>query len=455
MKILFLNPPFGHQRPEGLDAPLGIMQLAAVLKQKGHQCELVDHAWQTPGDWSAWRQALDNLPDMVLINTQIRFEQDSINGAEMARGHNPGPGLMAFGPQASTQPRHLLEAAGLDACIVGEPEELLPRLLEDWPQALELDLPGLATRRAPEPEAAPRIDPMSLPRPEYELADYGRYIATTNNAVYMASRGLNQVDAFNQPPLIYAHKPEMRLSPERVIEDLTWLRGRFPGSYMLLFHDEVFSADRTWTLELCARLGSARLELPFWCFTRPDCLEPELAQVMAKAGFAGVSMGMESGSRRILDYLGRGVSPGRIEQGFAMARSAGLLTLGSVMLGTPGETPEDIEATVNLAGRIKPDRLTVSITTPLPGTDLYARHRADLLAETGEDFNYLHTWPGKYPMRLEHMSAEDLTQAVRRVHRAAQPGLLGLMARSSLLAMRNPGFRSNFMGLLKKKLQRG
>ena len=454
MDILFLNPPFGHRRPEGLDAPLGIMHLGAVLKEQGHACSLVDNAWQPPEDWSAWSAALDKNPQVVLINSQIRFESDTARGARMALAHNSAPKVIAFGPQASSQAPHLLKTLELDGCVIGEPEELIPHVLAAWQKGGEPVMPGWASLNNPDPGPAPRVDPAGLPDPDYELADYARYIQTTNNAVYLASRGLNRPDAFNQPPLIHALDPEVRLPVERVLRDLETIGRRFSGPYMLLFHDEVFTEERGWVLELCRGLRAKRPGMPFWCFTRPNRMDPELASAMARAGFAGVSMGMESGSNRILRRLGRDMSAQDIEAGFQAARRAGLLTLGSVMLGTPGETWRDVEATIELAGRIRPDRLTMTVTTPLPGTPLYKEYSSDLLATGDADFNYLHTWEGKYPLKLEHLSPEDLQKAVHEVRRAAKPDRAAMLKRIAALALRNPGFRRNTLSLALKAFRR-
>lgn len=443
MKILFLNPPFGAQRPEGLDAPLGIMYLAAVLKKAGHQCSFVDHAWEKQDDWSRWDSVILEKPDLILINTQIRFSNETKEALRRVKLKYSTLLVIAFGPQASTQAPGLLKS-GFDACVVGEPEEIILEFLNG-----KKSLSGLATKENPQPGLAPRIRAETLPAPEWDFVNYRCYIEATHNAVYTASRGLNHEDKFNQPPLIFAQNPTSRLPVERVIGELCLLRQSYPGSYMLLFHDEVFTEDRDWVIELCHELKKAKLGVPYWCFTRPDLVDLELCQIMRQSGFVGISMGMESGSDRILKMLGRNLTALQIEKGFRAVQKAGLLTTGSVMIGTAGsgtdtldETREEIIATIELAKRLQPDVLTVTLTTPLPGTPLYENLKERILAKAPKEFNYLHVWPGKYPIKLDTLSPEELTTSVAEIRRAWKKGLWKTVWRIAKLARLNSAFRN-------------
>lgn len=471
MRVLFLNPPFGFRRPEGLDAPMGIMYLGAVLKSRGHTCRLVDHVWALDGDWRRWEAALREGTDLVLVHTHIRFTDDSRNALRRLRSVRQDLPAMAFGPQASTEPGFLLNL-GFDACIIGEPEEIVPEALDrlvrsgrerrSVADAFNHDpKPGFATAQHPNPGTAPRVDVERLPFPDWELADYGRYIRTTHNAVFMASRGMDREDAFNQPPLIYARSPTRRCSADRVMNELAELRRRFPGHYMLLFHDEVFTEDRDGVVDLCRRLREARLGVPFWCFTRSDLLDDELCRIMRGAGFVGLSLGIESGSDRILEMLERGMRVEQIERGFRAAQRAGILTLGSVMIGTPSldpdepdETGEEIKATVRLLNRLHPDILTVTFTTPLPGTALYDRCRDRLLAQNPSDFNVYHIWPGKYPVRLRSLTADDLAAYAALLRRTWRRGLGKTVWRTMKLAFQNAVFRGTLLDQVAKVARR-
>ncbi|MFC1814970.1 B12-binding domain-containing radical SAM protein [Thermodesulfobacteriota bacterium] len=462
MKVLFLNPLFGSSHPEGLDAPLGLMYLGAVLKQAGHQCELVDHTWECARNWQTWDNAVAREPDVVLINTHIRFSDTTAEAVRRVKANKAQVPVMAFGPQASTEALRLISEMGFDACVLGEPEGVMPAVLDAFASSGRLESrTGLATPGELTPGEAPRVDVEALPFPDWEWADYGRYIKTTHNAVFMCSRGYEQGDVFNQPPLIYATQPTYRCSVDRVISELTELRRRFPGFYMLLFHDEVFTENREWVIELCSRLRQVRLGVPYWCFTRPDLVDADLCRIMHRAGFAGLSMGMESGSERVLGMLKRCLTSYQTEKGFRAAQRAGLLTIGSVMIGTPGylpeeqgETWEEIKSTEKMVNRLHPDVLTITLTTPLPGTPLYENSKDRILAKTPEEYNYYHVWPGKYPLRLDNLTPDDLTAGVNLIRRTWKWGLWRTAWRITQLALQNGAFRNTLCSHLTKVICR-
>lgn len=465
MKILFLNPPFGSRRPEGLDAPMGIMYLGAVLDLRGHECALVDNVWEKENDWTRWLNALNDKPGAVCVTTHIRFSNDTREAMRLLRQRHPSLPVFAFGPQASTEAPRLLDDMGFDACVIGEPEEVVPAVLEELRAGSgrpePTSRPGLATKGNPAPGSSPRINVELLPFPDWELGDYGRYIATTNNAVVMASRGYNMGDAFNQPPLIHAEQPAVRASAQRTMAELLALRTKFPGHYTVLFHDEVFTESREWVTRLCSKLEEARLGFPCWCFTRPELLDEELCRLMRKAGFAGISMGMESASARVLKMLGREITPEQIENGFRASQKAGLLTVGSVMVGTPGcagngqdETAEEIAATERMVKSLHPDVLTVTLTTPLPGTPLYDKCKNRILACTPEDFNIYHVWPGKQPVQLDSLTAADLAKAVDRLRAAWKKGLWKTTLRITKLGLTHAAFRATVVAQVIKVIKR-
>ena len=462
MKILFLNPPFGYNRPEGLDAPMGIMYLGAVLKQAGHSCSFVDNVWERHDDWSKWDSALSEKPDIVLVNTQIRFSNETREAIRQLRSKSSVLLAIAFGPQASTEPSRLLLEMGFDACVIGEPEEVINNVLNDIAnQKTGIVRRGIATNENPNPGPAARIDVETLPFPDWDLVEYSRYISATHNAVFMASRGLNYEDMFNQPPLIYATNPTRRLSIERVIRELARLRERFPGNYMLLFHDEIFTEDRDWVIKLCAELRKSKFRVPYWCFTRPDLVDTELCRIMRQSGFVGLSMGMESASDRILEILGKKLTVSQIEKGFRAVQRAGLLTTGSVMIGTAGYEPgqpdenwQELGYTINMVARLHPDVLTVTLTTPLPGTPMYGLLKDRILAKSPREFNYYDVWPGKYPLHLNNLTADDLAKAVAHIRDAWKRKLWKTALRTLNLAISNESFRNTLYDQATKIMRR-
>jgi len=115
------------------------------------------------------------------------------------------------------------------------------------------------------------------------------------------------------------------------------------------------------------------IRLPFIVQTRPETITPEKLDLLdaMDAPFWQVSMGVESGSERILfDVCNRRTRKDRIRQAFAMLNERNIRTSAFFMIGFPYETREEIFETIELCRDIKATVAIVSIFQPLPGQEL-------------------------------------------------------------------------------------
>jgi anaerobic magnesium-protoporphyrin IX monomethyl ester cyclase len=100
--------------------------------------------------------------------------------------------------------------------------------------------------------------------------------------------------------------------------------------------------------------------------------DEEVAQYLKEAGCRIVKFGVESGSDRIRRrVLHRYMSNRDIEQAFEAAHKFGLHTSAFVMIGLPGEEPEDVMETVKLLSKVKPGRFRWTLFFPFVGTRAY------------------------------------------------------------------------------------
>ena len=97
----------------------------------------------------------------------------------------------------------------------------------------------------------------------------------------------------------------------------------------------------------------------------------ELLTEMKKAGCLAVWFGVEAGSKLVLDAMSKGLTMEKIKNSFKIARDCGLMTVASVILGFPEETPETARETIKFVNEIKPDDVGYYIATPYPGTPMY------------------------------------------------------------------------------------
>lgn len=93
---------------------------------------------------------------------------------------------------------------------------------------------------------------------------------------------------------------------------------------------------------------------------------------LAAAGCCHIVYGVESGSERIRkDVLHRPISTEVMVRAFEQTKRAGMIATANYMLGLPGETGEDIEATLSLHDQLMPDDFGYFVFYPYPGTHLF------------------------------------------------------------------------------------
>ncbi|MDZ7373108.1 MAG: B12-binding domain-containing radical SAM protein [candidate division KSB1 bacterium] len=325
-----------------------------------------------------------NFPEVMALSEKVKRDM--------------GIPVLLGGPHVTALPESL--PRWVDVGVIGEGEETLLDLMRLFldrralPPSRLCEIPGLAFwdgDRLVRTSARPPIVPLdNIPPPDREALDIERYLAPSQilmNNEYV--RGTTILTSRGCPfRCVYCHVSakwgRVRYhSPGRVADEIAMLvhTYRVEGIYIA---DDLFSANlhrvRAITRGLRERgvLGKVR----FFLDLRANLVSEPLMEALKEMGVVRVSLGLESGSERILRYLKGGDVT--VEDGRRAVRIANRLGIGChccFMLGSPGETVEDIRLTQNLIREIlelSPQNFCqVNVTTPLPGTPLwdYARQR--------------------------------------------------------------------------------
>lgn len=134
--------------------------------------------------------------------------------------------------------------------------------------------------------------------------------------------------------------------------------------------DQTFAVNRARAMEFLELLPAGRSRFAWTCFTRPDCIDAELAAEMAAKGCHTVIMGVETAKAESLEAILKGIETKDMKEAFAVCRQAGLETTATVIVGLPGESAADIEATMDFVCELDPDYLSVHTAIPRAGTRL-------------------------------------------------------------------------------------
>ena len=93
---------------------------------------------------------------------------------------------------------------------------------------------------------------------------------------------------------------------------------------------------------------------------RPDSITREKLQVIKSYGIDRISINPQTMKQETLDLIGRRHTVEQIREAFAMARDVGFGNINmDLIAGLPGETLEDMEATLDEINKLRPDSMTV------------------------------------------------------------------------------------------------
>jgi len=397
MKVALIFPRRRYPSP---DPPLGLLYLAARLRERtGVVPKILDTTFVR--DAFAWLEArlrAENY-DLVGISAMVTMARDAYATAELCKRIRPETRVILGGPHPTTLPEYALRAPAVDAVAIGEGEDTLVEVVERDSFA---GVPGVwhredgAVKRNPPRPLLQELD--QLPFPAFDLLDLEPYLRGwfqldtvrpgLRGTSVLATRGCPFQCTYCQPTLekLFGRGLRQR-SPARVVDELQELQDRY-GLNAFLFADDTFIADRGWVQSFCRELQARRSNLIWGCNVRADLARKELLAEMRDAGLRQIRVGIEAYSDTIRNEVFRKkVSREQVEEVTQAARSLKLAIQGYFMLGAPGETREEVRATVRWARRLPIDDVNFNITTPLPGTYLFEQCQ-DQVALAPEDMDY-------------------------------------------------------------------
>jgi len=291
------------------------------------------------------------------------------------------------GPHPSAVPEETMAYFGkdLDYCFQGEAETGLPMLLDSIEWKKESDkrgIPGLVWREkgrviVNEKDYVDKLDDLGTPawdliRPqEYPEAQHGAFFKNFPIAPIVVTRGCPYACTFCAGNLISGRKCRKR-SPKAVVEEIKTLYDKY-GIREIHVIDDNFTLDKNFAKEVLKLIKESNLEIS-WAVPngiRMESLDDELLRLMKQTGLYLVSLGIESGSDRILELMKKKTTTSFIEKTIRRIRSFGIDVAGFFIIGFPGETLSDIEKTIKFSLRLDLIRANYFTYLPFPGTESY------------------------------------------------------------------------------------
>lgn len=391
MRTLLVQPPihlddlYGELAKAGSElAPQGLCSIATIARKNGYDVSILDaQALKLTADETI-RRIVELQPDVVGFTLYTTFipvvKHIGAQLKEIYSGNGKALVVLVGGSHATlTREKVLEEHRCFDIACIGEGEQTFVEILDALKTGNHLkDVKGIVFREKDgqviPTERRPFISDLnSLPLPDWSLLPKlekyyrpaGDSLKRAPSAGIVTSRGCNGKCYFCNPwqlgNKIRCHSAEYVY---RMIVDLM----QNHGIRDIYIQDDTFVMNRDNVMEFCKILLDKKLDLTWSCHGRVDHIDKEILQTMKKAGCWQISLGIESGSQKILDNINKGTTVDQNLRALEFCKEAGMDVKGLFMIGCFGENHDTIKETIEFIKTVHITDFHMNFFTPLPLT---------------------------------------------------------------------------------------
>jgi radical SAM superfamily enzyme YgiQ (UPF0313 family) len=325
----------------------------------------------------------------TMSGTQLK---NSISIAKELKKIYPNIPIIFGGAHPTVLPLQTLEADYIDYVVWGEGEISLPLLINSI--CLKNDpskIKGIGFKKngkviiTEKSDYTPLNRIFNLPYNLYDMTKYPRKLNIGPQKIHQiyTSRGCPFNCHFcSNSNDIWPNNRMRYHTIEHIINDISVLVDDY-GADAFTIRDENFLINHARIIEVCNALiqNGFNKKVKFRANGRADILSKmpsHIWELLKETGFISLGVGIESGSQRVLDILGKGITLDQIYKTDHLLTEYNFYKSYNFMTCVPGETIEDINCTLRLildlarTSRDSPFPFgTMHKYIPLPGTKLF------------------------------------------------------------------------------------
>ena len=362
--------------------PLGLAYVAAVMEKSGFSVEIYDNYLLERSIEQVKDEVRKRQPEIAGITCSSLTYTRCIEMAKAVKEVCPTCKVVVGGPHPSYMPETMLQHNEIDYVVIGEGEQAMVNLARSILKG-ELNqyickIPGVACRINGEivktsSEFISNLDSIPFPaRHMLPMKMYDRilpYVDVKPVDTMSVLRGCSYQCAYCETRELWGTTCRA-FSPQRIIDEIKDMTENY-GTKGIYFVGDNFTINKKRTSEFCHLIKENRLNIKWTCETRVDLVNKELLIDMKSAGCQTMFFGLESGSPKIQKKLNKNIDLQEVKRTFELCKQVGIRTATSFMLGIPGETVEDMQATFKFAKTLNADICMFNIYIACPGSKLY------------------------------------------------------------------------------------
>jgi len=377
MRVVCVIPPSPFLADAKVMASLGILWVAASLRDAGHDVSVLD--LEGRADWldATRNAAAAERPDAVCVTGTSAHFPFCVQIHRAVKEASPYTRTILGGAHATMGPQGA-KRAGFDVVVMDDGISGVHIALEpDAPEHWEVVPTKAGNFEVQGVVKGPLVDPALWPMPARDLVaikDYRYYIAGDPEkiaTIVMWTQGCPMGCLFCGGREVEFYR-RYRVRPvAQVVAELHHLRAEYGFEYAVAMDDEL-NIRRSWLFEFCEAMTKERPIKGWRAFVKSELFDDESAAAMARAGCIEVCTGVESGSDYILkNWVRKNTTYDINKRAVETAHRHGIRMKTFCMIGNPGETREDVMKTRDWILDAKPDAFDLTVFTPYPGSPTF------------------------------------------------------------------------------------
>ena len=407
----FIDPDLTAGAHSNTGAQLGVLTLAALLRQQGRDPYIVNlddlffefvrldktrpsinrdksvaPLVESPSSESFFSFVARHLPienfDIFGLSSICSSYPLTLRLAQEIRRTNPHAKIILGGPQASVVDVATLHAFPcVDVIVRGEADDTFPSLLHLLDSEAWEAIPGITFRRDghvirnPNAPVVENMDRLPLPAFDLDLR-----IRARGGVHLEIGRGCPFACTFCSTNDFFRRNFRLK-SPATMIADIASLKKEYGLNYFSLVHD-MYTIDRKKVVAFCEAILASGEKFTWGCSARTDCIDDELLELMARAGCTGIFFGIETGSQRLQQVINKKLDLAEAVQRISCADRNNIQTTVALIAGFPEETRDDLRDTIHFfidSLRFDHAEPQCSLLAPLAATPVYDQHKDHLV----------------------------------------------------------------------------
>ena len=399
---------------------LGLCSIAGNLE--GCEVRVIDLVFHNRDITRLLQQLMEEFkPEIVGLSAMSFQFASACRVSRICRNINPHVLVALGGYHASLMHQEISsgsEADLFDFLVRGEGEVNFPALVGELISGRKDfgRIPGLSFRKDGtfhhnRPAPLVNLDTLKPPNRDCRVLDRARFLGHRFDCVE-TSRGCTMRCRFCSITRMYGRSVR-KFKLQRVIEELHQLKRK--GIEGVFFVDDNITLDIPRLKQLCVLIIEEKLNSISYAIQASVpgiASDPELSELLGKAGFRWVFLGIESGISRNLESMGKVGVLNNTRSAVSSLQKQGICVFGGFILGHPGDTRQDIESTYRFALDLGVDHPIMQCLTPYPKTETREYLLKRNLITNQDDYSRYNGFICN--VCTEHLSNKQLNRAIFR-----------------------------------------